>query len=642
MLAPTLRAAVGILEDEDSFTLTNGVVAARVSRRSGDLTSLRFKGMEMLDRRSERGSGYWSHDVSRGRRESHITIDPATNGGERGEVSIKGISGGHPMGNGPGGSVIADIEIRYALGREDSGVYTYCIFSHPTNYPATSVGEARFCAKLNDDIFDWMTVDSRRNMEMITAYDWDHATQMNMKEARRMNTGIYRGEVEHKYDYSANQFDVRAWGWSSTAKHVGLWFVNPSVEYLSGGPTKVELSAHRDATFNTNNLTAPAPPTLLNYWRGSHYGGSACGIAQGESWTKVIGPFLIYCNTGGSHDAMWKDALATAARESEAWPYDWVSGVDYPHRNERGTVGGQITLHDPGAPDERLTNWLVGLSAPDYAAPRGRGGFGGFGPRMVDWQNDAKHYEFWVRGGVGGEFSIPNVRPGVYTLHAIADGVLGEFTLTNIVVEPGKAQRIADMEWQPVRYGKQLWDIGVPNRSAAEFFKGNDYYHWGWYLQYPKLFPDDVHYVIGKSDYRKDWFFEQVPHNENPTNTTGQGRGRSTTWDVVFNLSQAPHGKATLRLAICGVGTRSLAVNVNDHSIGPVTGLSYNATINRDGIGGYWTERDLAFDASTMKAGENVLKLTIPAGGLTSGIAYDYLRLELDESAAPPAPAADE
>ncbi|HEX4121021.1 MAG TPA: lyase, partial [Verrucomicrobiae bacterium] len=385
MLAPTLRAAVGILEDEDSFTLTNGVVAARVSKRSGDLTSLRFKGMEMLDRRSERGSGYWSHDVSRGRRESHITIDPATNGGERGEVSIKGISGGHPMGNGPGGSVIADIEIRYALGREDSGVYTYCIFSHPTNYPATSVGEARFCAKLNDDIFDWMTVDSRRNMEMITAYDWDHATQMNMKEARRMNTGIYRGEVEHKYDYSANQFDVRAWGWSSTPKHVGLWFVNPSVEYLSGGPTKVELSAHRDATFNTNNLTAPAPPTLLNYWRGSHYGGSACGIAQGESWTKVIGPFLIYCNTGGSHDAMWKDALATAARESEAWPYDWVSGVDYPHRNERGTVGGQITLHDPGAPDERLTNWLVGLSAPDYAAPRGRGGFGGFGPRMVDW-----------------------------------------------------------------------------------------------------------------------------------------------------------------------------------------------------------------------------------------------------------------
>ena len=89
------------------------------------------------------------------------------------------------------------------------------------------------------------------------------------------------------------RFDVRAWGWSSTEKNVGLWLVNPSVEYLSGGPTKYELSSHRDATFNTNNLTAPAPPTLLNYWRGSHYGGSICNIGTNDAWTKVIGPFLI-------------------------------------------------------------------------------------------------------------------------------------------------------------------------------------------------------------------------------------------------------------------------------------------------------------------------------------------------------------
>jgi rhamnogalacturonan endolyase len=127
-------------------------------------------------------------------------------------------------------------------------------------------------------VFDWMTVDANRNMKMITAYDWDHGTVMNMKEARRMNSGIYNGQVEHKYDYSANQFETLAWGWSSTAKHVGFWFVNPSDEYLSGGPTKYELSAHRDATFG-NDPNAPAPPCLLNYWRGSHYGGSECNGA---------------------------------------------------------------------------------------------------------------------------------------------------------------------------------------------------------------------------------------------------------------------------------------------------------------------------------------------------------------------------
>ncbi len=36
-----------------------------------------------------------------------------------------------------------------------------------------------------------------------------------------------------------------------------------------------------------------------------------------------------------------------------------------------------------------------------------------------------------------GNFKIPNVRPGTYTLHAIADGVLGEFIVTNVTVAAG-------------------------------------------------------------------------------------------------------------------------------------------------------------------------------------------------------------
>jgi len=609
---------VVVAEDDRAYLLSNGIISAQVSKRSGDLVSLRYHGLEMLDEGSTRGNAYWSHNTSRGDRTARITIDPGANGGERGEVSVKAISNGRPMGSGPGGSVIADIEIRYALGRGDSGIYTYSIFNHPTNYGATSVGEARFCAKLNDDVFDWMTVDAKRDMEMITAYDWNHGTVMNMKEARRMTTGIYKGEVEHKYDYSANQFDTLAWGWSSSGKRVGIWFVNPTTEYLSGGPTKFELSAHRDATFG-NDTNAPAPPCLLNYWRGSHYGGSECVIGEGEAWTKVIGPFLIYCNAGGNHDALWKDALGRSAKESRAWPYEWVSGVDYPHKAERGTVLGRLELADPQAPGLRPNHLLVGLSA------------------SVNWQDDAKYYQFWVCGDTRGNFAIPNVRPGTYALHALSDGVLGEFALSNITVAAGQSLDLGRLHWQPVRYGRQLWDVGVPNRTGAEFFKGDDYFHWGWYLEYPKIFPNDVNYVVGKSDYRRDWFFEQVPHNENPANTTGTGSGRSTTWSLRFTLPEAPRGKATLRLALCGVGARSITATVNDASIGAVTGLMYNATINRDGIGGTWTERDLAFDASLMKSGENVMKLTIPAGSLTSGIIYDYIRLELDETAAPPA-----
>jgi rhamnogalacturonan endolyase len=254
---------------------------------------------------------------------------------------------------------------------------------------------------------------------------------------------------------------------------------------------------------------------------------------------------------------------------------------------------------------------------------------------VVDWQNDAKDYEFWVRADKAGNFSIPNVRPGTYTLHAIADGVLGDLSVTNVVVPAGQPLAMGTVTWQPVRHGRQLWDIGIPNRDASEFFKGDDYFHWGWYLQYPKLFPNDVNYAIGQSDFHQDWFFEQVPHNENSANTTGEGSGRATTWTVNFSLPEATHGRATLRLAICGVGARSIEATVNDQPIGRVTDLTYNATINRDGIGGYWKEHDLEFNAALMRAGANALKLTIPAGGLTSGIIYDYLRLELDDQATP-------
>ncbi len=624
-------AEVVLQGDATTFALANGLITARVAKASGDLLSMEFHGKEMLSTSGRRSGGYWSHNVALAHPQARVTIDPMNNGGERAEVSLKAIYQGKPLGSGPGGSAVANIEIRYALARGDSGLYTYCIFEHRTNYPAFSLGEARFCAKLNDELFDWMTVDAKRNLKMLTAADWNHGTVMNMKEVRRLNSGIYQGRVEHKYDYSANQFDVRAWGWSSTQAAIGLWLINPSVEYLSGGPTKFELCAHRDATFGTN-VDAPAPPTVLNYWRSSHYGGSSCVVRQGEGWTKCIGPFLIYCNSGPTPQALWQEALAKARSESDLWPYGWVTGVDYPDRTQRATVRGRLRLIDPAAPGSTLRNLQVGLTAPDYLLPSLRSNSM---PQLVEWQQDAKFYQFWVRGDDTGGFVIPKVRPGCYTLRAIADCVLGEFTLTNVVVTHGAALDLGEIAWRPLHYGQQLWDIGVPNRSGAEFFKGDDYFHWGWYLEYSKLFPSDVRYAIGQSDFRKDWFFEEVPHNEDPANLTGRGTGRATTWTITFLSPPGTHGRATLRLAICGVGTRRLDVTLNGNPIGAISDLVPNATINRDGIAGTWSEHDLAFDATLLRSGTNTLRLTVPAGPLTSGIIYDYLRLELDNPGIP-------
>jgi rhamnogalacturonan endolyase len=620
LMTLTACAGVTLTDDNATYTLANEHITAKVSKRSGDLMSLRYKDLELMGGGSGHPAGYWSHAPTAARPISSITIDPKINGGTRAEISVKGISGGARQGQGPGGSVIADIEIRYALGADDHGLYTYSIFTHPPDYPATSVGEARFGVKLNAEVFDWMTIDANRNKKMPTPADWDKGTPLNMKEARRMTTGLYAGQAEHKYDYSAVQFDIPAFGWSSATKHVGLWFVNPTIEYLSGGATKVELTGHLDV--NTG-----AAPTLLNYWRGSHYGGSRCDIAQGESWTKVIGPFLIYCNSGGDPTELWHDALAQAKKETATWPYDWVGGVDYPHKEKRGIVMGRLVLDDPQAADTKMTNVLVGLAAPDYAAAGGRRGGG---PATVDWQQDAKYYQFWARADDQGRFNMPAVRPGSYTLHAIATGVLGEYAETNVIVQSGKQLDLGQVKWKPVRHGHQLWEIGIPNRTAEEFRHGDHYWQWGLYNEYPTDFPNDVNFFIGKSDYRTDWNYCQCPRADRPN---------GTPWSVTFDLPVAPKGKATLRLAFAATSARSIQVVVNDQVAGTTGPLIDTASIRRDGIRGYWYERDIAFDAALLKSGTNVLKLIIPPGGVMSGVEYDYVRLELDEAAkAPVAP----
>jgi rhamnogalacturonan endolyase len=610
LLVLPAAAAVTVTDDNATYTLANERLTATISKRSGDLMSLRFKDLELMGSGSGHPAGYWSHAPTAGKPVASITIDPKSNNGQRAEISVKGISGGGPMGQGPGGSTIADIEVRYTLGTDDHGLYTYSIFTHRPEYPATSVGEARFGVKLNANVFDWMTIDANRNKQMPTAADWDKATPLNMKEARRLTTGLYAGQAEHKYDYSAVQFDIPAFGWSSTQKQVGLWFVNPTIEYLSGGPTKVELTGHLDV--NTG-----AAPTLLNYWRGSHYGGSRCDIAQGESWTKVIGPFLIYCNSGGDPNELWQDALAQAKKETVAWPYDWVNGVDYPHKDQRGTVTGHLVLKDPQAPAAKMSNILVGLAAPNYTVAGRRGG-----TATVDWQQDAKHYEFWTRADDQGHFTIPSVRPGTYTLHAIAAGVLGEFAQTNVTVAPGKSLDLGQLDWKPVRHGKQLWEIGIPDRTAQEFRHGDLYWQWGLYNEYPKDFPNDVNFVIGKSDPRTDWNYCQCPRADRPN---------GTAWSITFEMPHPVKGKATLRLALAASSARNIQVSVNDQPAGIVGPLMDTATIRRDGIRGYWVEKEVGFDAALLKAGTNVLKLTIPPGNVMSGVEYDYLRLELDE-----------
>ncbi|KAE8658679.1 hypothetical protein F3Y22_tig00116970pilonHSYRG00028 [Hibiscus syriacus] len=126
-----------------------------------------------------------------------------------------------------------------------------------------------------------------------------------------------------------------------------------------------------------------------------------------------------------------------------------------------------------------------------------------------------------------GIFSIRNIRPGDYTLFAWVPGFIGDYRHEAIItICSGCNIEMGDVLYEPPRDGPTLWEIGIPDRSAAEFYVPDPdpkyinrlfvnhpdrFRQYGLWDRYTELYPDgDLVYKIGVSDYRKDWFFAQV------------------------------------------------------------------------------------------------------------------------------------
>jgi rhamnogalacturonan endolyase len=614
VLATPLGAAlVTLSQDDKSFSLSNGILTTTIEKASGRVTSAVLNGQNLLGN----GTGYWSMSASSGRsrvagfgvsKEQFVSIDPASNGGERAEVACR-FHGTGTDGAYPGAS-----EIRYAIDRQSSTLYVTAILGHGVGDAQFRIGEGRFVIKLDAGIFDQLTIDRERNWIMPTGQDWDAGTPLNLKEARRMTTGVHQGWAEHKYSYSAMLGKVPAYGWLGSKRSFGVWMINPSVEYIAGGPTKMELTGHLDVGNDSQ-------PTLLNMWHGSHYGGTVLVLDPDEKWSKVIGPFGIHFNQGGSPADLLKSAYQQAFLERAAWPYSWVQHPDYPPVAARGGLSGKLVIDEAShAPSPGETLW-VGLTAPDYV-PTNRWSQG-----VVGWQKDGKNYQYWIKAQPDGAFSLTGVRPGTYVMHAFADGVLGEFVRPNLFVEAGTMKSVGEIRWTPERAGPTLWEIGIPDRSAAEFRNGNQYWHWGNYLKFKSDFPRGVNYIVGQSDWKKDWHICQPLDLSSDCRVLGD-----STWKVRFPLAKVPAGGTRLRVSFCGSREGSdLSVLVNDAQLGKVA-LPENGTMHRDSHRGMWFERSFDIPASRLHSGENVLQFRLSGTAWHQGVLYDYLRMEAVET----------
>jgi rhamnogalacturonan endolyase len=659
--------AVTVTDNGDgTVTMANGTISIHIVKNGASINQINYtynngggtRTQQLLSGGKDGGEFYWEFGGWGGNPWVYSLV---TNNGSYAEVDIYSDSATNGL-----------VDIHFSMLRGSPGFYVTPIWSHRPQDGAIGTGEER------DNIyiapyFNWMSVNDQVQREegLNSTYS---PSFYSPQENSLVTSGPQQGTYEDKYKWSADFGVERVWGWSSVSdaafgvsgQNLGIWHIVASSEFYNGGPLKPELN--------------DAP--MVNMINGGHYYfGNDSGFADGESWTRVSGPYFIYVNNVTNtltdpvqtSQALYADAKVQAAAEATAWPYGWMNNANYAPASQRGTITGQIVINDIFNPNASASNLWVGVVQQPGVTIN----------NVYDFQLWEKPYQFWTKSDASGNFVISNVVAGNnYTLYAFGSGAEGMFMSQNqnggnpgiiynlpasqfaVVVSGGATNSLGSVTWTPTRIGPTVFEIGYPDRKSDKFRHGDDYWVgdvgpsptvpspvWTKFLEFPFDFPNGLNYVVGQNRWNTDWNFIQSVYPD----PSGNSIGSSST--VTFNLASAPtSATASLLMGIASDDNSPIYVTINGTLLSggnatgtpqtslpttgwfPINDIS-DTNIREENHGGYSDER-LTFSGSLLRAGANTINFSFrQAGGsgFTHHFMYDYIRLELT-GYVPPAP----
>ncbi len=471
----------------------------------------------------------------------------------------------------------ADLQVTqgYIMRKGVSGVYVYVIFKGTPTSSSVSVREARVCTR-TQPAFTWGYVDETMKGIMPTTAEMAVAE----KSENTIQDATYRladGSIYTKYNWANFIVNDMFHGLVSTNRKTGIWNITASHEWLNGGPMRQELTVH----------STSKSPITIQMLQGEHLGGAAQAYEDGE--VQILGPFLIYVNTGDTPEDMVADARARAAAEAEEWPYQWFENEYYPL--DRSTVTGRINL----TTGQSAANMQVVLCEP--------------GTPII---TQGKKYIYWGKTDAEGNFSIPNVRKGDYAVrvYATEGTITEEFEKTDVTVDDAVTD-LGVIDFYPETYENLLWSIGINDRLSDGYAISDHPRAYGLWNDVPA----NLTFTPGVSNPETDWYYAQC---------------KNGTWTVKFNLDEEYEGDVHLTASSAGATNRpTVTVKVNDERVASWY-YSYNdAGIYRSATqAGRHALFSVSFPASKLHKGENTVAFTMSGINKNGGVMWDCIKLE--------------